>query len=197
MYKYILASGSPRRIELLKQIINDFDIMPSNFDENALKESITEPSELAQALANSKAEDIFNIVNNNYKKLIVISGDTLVSLNNVVLGKPIDEKDAFNMLEKLQGTSNDVYTGMSVIIKNGNIIHKETVFSKTTVYMKKMSKEDILWYIGTKEPMDKAGAYAIQDIGSRFIDKFIGSYNAVVGLDIDALKDILKKYKVI
>lgn len=192
--RIILASKSPRRIELLKQLVNDFEIIPSDLDENSIKEVCRDPYKLVEKLAISKTEDVFSKEDSNDEDLIVIGGDTLVYIDGEILGKPNSEEDAFNTLAKLQGKTNQVYTGMGIMIKKDNNSVKEVYVSKADVKMREMSKEDILEYIATGEPMDKAGSYAIQGIGSKYIDSVKGSYNGVVGLDIDALKKVLEKY---
>ena len=187
--RIILASNSPRRKELLHQIFDEFDVIKSNFDEDEVKEK--EPEKLVQILSLEKAEEVFNRIQNKENKLVVIGGDTLVYFEGQVLGKPKDEKNAFNTLKRLQGNKNEVYSAFTIIFKKGNKIIKETCLSKSIVTMKSMSDEEIKEYIKTGEPMDKAGSYAVQGIGSKFIEKIEGSYNAVVGLDIEKLKEII------
>lgn len=197
--RIILASGSPRRKELLAEVVERYEIIPSKFDEGELKNEIKDPEELVEILSYEKAKDVLMEISTDKESedFVIIAADTIVYFDGKVLGKPADEKDAFRMLKALQGNDNYVYTGMTVIIKKDNEIIKDTVNTKTTVTMKEMSDQDILDYIGTKDPLDKAGAYAIQGIGSRNIKGFDGSYNSVVGLDIDKLKEILKKNSVI
>lgn len=123
---------------------------------------------------------------------MVIGGDTIVCFENKFLGKPKNEEDAYNMLKSLQGNINYVYSGLAVIIKkDGKIIRKKD-FTKSKVYMKPMTDKQILDYIKTKEPMDKAGSYAVQGLGRKFIQKIEGSYNSVVGLDIEKLEKMIK-----
>lgn len=197
--KIILASGSPRRKELLRTIVDDYEIIKSDFDETSLKENIKEPEKLVEELSLKKAEDVYSKIEkiDEYKSCAIIAADTIVYFENNVLGKPVDEKNAFDILKKLQGNDNFVYTGMTVIIKDNNDVKKETVVTKTIVTMKEMSDQEILDYIATKDPMDKAGAYAIQGIGSKNIKGYNGSYNSVVGLDTDKLAEILKKNNII
>ena len=115
-------------------------------------------------------------------EFVIIAADTIVYFDGNVLGKPKDEKDAFNILSKLQGNENYVHTGMTVFIKsNNNLKIKESVCtSKAVVKMKNMSKNQILDYIETKEPLDKAGAYAVQGIGNKYIESYIGSFDVIV-----------------
>ena len=188
--RIILASNSPRRKELLHQIFEKFEIIKSNFDESTIKEK--EPKKLVQILSLKKAEEVFNRIQNEESELLVIGGDTLVYFDNEILGKPKDKKDAFNTLKKLQGNKNEVYSAFTIILKKNNKITKETHLTKNTVTMKAMSDEEIEQYIKTGEPMDKAGSYAVQGIGSKFIEKIEGSYSSVVGIDTEKLKEIIK-----
>ena len=189
--RIVLASNSPRRKELLHQIFDKFDVVKSNFDEDEIKEK--EPEKLVQILSVKKAEEVFERIQNKENELLVIGGDTLVYFDKEILGKPKDEKDAFNTLKKLQGNKNEVYSAFTIILKKDNKIIKETCLSKSIITMKSMSDEEIEEYIKTGEPMDKAGSYAVQGIGNNFIEKIEGSYSSVVGLDVEKLKDILKE----
>lgn len=189
--RIVLASNSPRRKELLHQIFDEFDVIKSNFNENEVKEK--EPEKLVQILSLKKAEEVFYRIQNKENELFVIGGDTLVYFDKEILGKPKDEKDVFNTLKKLQGNKNDVYSAFTIIFKKDNKTIKETYLSKSTVTMKSMTDEEIKRYIKTGEPMDKAGSYAVQGIGSKFIEKIEGSYSSVVGLDIEKLKEIIKE----
>lgn len=188
--RIILASNSPRRKELLHQIFSEFDVIKSNFDEDEVKEK--DPEKLVQILSLKKAEEVFDRIQNKENELLVIGGDTLVYFDKEILGKPKDEKDAFNILKKLQGNKNEVYSAFTIIFKKDNKTIQETYLTKSTVTMKLMSDEEIKQYIKTGEPMDKAGSYAVQGIGSKFIEKIEGSYSSVVGLDVEKLKEIIK-----
>lgn len=197
--RIILASGSPRRKELLSKIVKKYEVIPSNFDEEELKNNIKDPEKLVEKLSYEKAKDVFRKINNTGDEFVIIAADTIVYFNEKVLGKPKDEDDAFKMLNMLQGKDNYVYTGMTVIIKSkSNIDIKEEVrVTKSVVTMKRMDEKQILDYIKTKDPLDKAGAYAIQGIGSKNIEKFKGSFDAIVGLDVDKLKGILIENNII
>ena len=138
-------------------------------------------------LAISKAREVFERVQQNYGELIVIGGDTVVYFNGKILGKPKSEEDACNMLKKLQNNANYVYSGLAVIIKKDGKVIEKNDYTKTAVYIKKMTEKEIKEYVETKEPLDKAGSYAIQGIGGKFIDKIEGSYNNVVGMDTEKL----------
>ena len=187
--RIVLASNSPRRKELLHQIFDEFDVIKSNFDEDEVKEK--EPEKLVQILSLKKAEEVFDRIQNKENEFFVIGGDTLVYFEGQVLGKPKDEQDAFNTLKKLQGNKNEVYSAFTIIFKKDDKAIEETHLSKSIVTMKSMSDEEIREYIQTGEPMDKAGSYAVQGIGSKFIEKIEGSYSSVVGLDIEKLKETI------
>ena len=190
--RVVLASASPRREELLKKVVKDFDIIPSNIDESCIKEKVV--GQLVEELSYAKAEKVFIKEQEKYDDLIVIGVDTMVALEDNLLGKPKDAEDAKKMLSSLSGKSNDVYTGLSIIVKQKNKITKEVTNSKTRVKMKEMSKEDIEEYVSTGEPLDKAGAYAVQGKGAKYIEKIEGNYDSVVGLNTDLVKEFLEKY---
>lgn len=190
--KIVLASASPRREELLKKIVEDFDIIPSDIDESFIKEKVAE--QLVEELSYAKAEKVFIKEQEKYDDLIVIGVDTMVALEDNLLGKPKDAEDAKKMLSSLSGKSNDVYTGLSIIVKQKNKITKEVTNSKTRVKMKEMSQEDIEEYVSSGEPLDKAGAYAVQGKGAKYIEEIEGNYDSVVGLNTDLVKEFLEKY---
>lgn len=190
--RVVLASASPRREELLKKVVKDFDIIPSDIDESVIKEKVAE--QLVEELSYAKAEKVFIKEQEKYDELIVIGVDTMVALEDNLLGKPKDAEDAKRMLSNLSGKSNDVYTGLSIIVKQKNKITKEVTNSKTRVKMKELSQEDIDEYISTGEPLDKAGAYAVQGKGAKYIEKIEGNYDSVVGLNTELLKEVLEKY---
>lgn len=190
--RIVLASNSPRRKELLNQIFDKFEVIKSDFNEDDIKEK--NPEKLVKLLSLKKAEEVFHKVKDNQLELLVIGGDTLVYFDGQVLGKPKNEEDAYNTLKKLQGNKNEVYSAFTIILKKNNEIIKETELSKSIVTMKSMSDEQIKGYIKTGEPMDKAGSYAVQGIGSKFIENIEGSYSSVVGLDVEKLKELLRNY---
>ena len=187
--KIILASNSPRRKELLGELVNEFETIASNFDESTIKEK--QPEELVKKLAINKAREVFERVQQNYRELIVIGGDTVVYFNGKILGKPKNEEDACNMLKELQNNVNYVYSGLAVITKKDGKVIEKNDYTKTAVYIKKMTEKEIKEYVKTGEPLDKAGSYAIQGIGGKFIAKIEGSYNNVVGMDTEKLSKYL------
>ena len=190
--EFILASSSPRRKQLLSTIISNFDIIPSDIDENNLKKLEPNPQKLDE-----KAYSIFTDKYKENNEYTVIGSDTLVSFGNIILGKPKDRDDAIRILKLLQGNSHDIYTGTTVIIKKEHSIIFETRVNKSTVYFKNMSYYDICSYVDTKEPMDKAGAYAVQGIGKVYLKGYDGDYNSIVGLDTHMIKSIFEKYNLI
>lgn len=195
--EFILASSSPRRKQLLSTIISNFDIIPSDIDENKLKKLEPSPQKLAEKLSYEKAYSIFIDKYKENNEYTVIGSDTLVSFGNIILGKPKDRDDAIRILKLLQGNSHDIYTGTTVIIKKEHSIIFETRVNKSTVYFKNMSYYDICSYVDTKEPMDKAGAYAVQGIGKVYLKGYDGDYNSIVGLDTHMIKSIFEKYNLI
>ena len=195
--EFILASSSPRRKQLLSTIISNFDIIPSDIDENKLKKLELNPQKLAEKLSYEKAYSIFIDKYKENNEYTVIGSDTLVSFGNIILGKPKDRDDAIRILKLLQGNSHDIYTGTTVIIKKEHSIIFETRVNKSTVYFKNMSYYDICSYVDIKEPMDKSGAYAVQGIGKVYLKGYDGDYNSIVGLDTHMIKSIFEKYNLI
>ena len=187
MEKIILASSSPRRKELLDLLGIPFIVHPSSKEEDFNNDDL--PVVVVEKLALMKAGDIAL----HYNEGIVIGADTIVVLDNHILGKPDNEEEAFFMLKRLQGEVHQVYSGVAIV----NAKTKESLVSHrmTKVYMKHLNDEEINWYIKTKEPMDKAGSYGIQGIGAIFIDKIEGDFFNVVGLPLSLLADLLKSFE--
>ena len=192
--KLILASASERRSELLKRITEDFSIMVSNFNEDEVLyggDCIEYVKEIAkrkaQAIA-SKAMAEFSCFDED---VIIIGCDTVVSYDGRVLGKPKDQGEAFEMLKLLSGKTHEVYSGIALIQPKLDIIKNEAVCTK--VKFSVLSDEEIIQYIKTKEPMDKAGAYGIQGYGGIFVEKIQGCYYNVMGLPLNKLNFMLKE----
>lgn len=189
MNKFILASASPRRKELLGAIGLDFAVIVSEADEDSVSKEL-EPSLYVQELAMLKAAATAKAVI-EYKDTIVLAADTIVTLDGKILGKPSDKEDAFDMLKALSGRTHEVYTGYCVMrIADGFSVCNAV---KTEVTFKELTDEKINNYIATNEPMDKAGSYGIQGLGGLLIEKFNGDYQNVVGLPVSALADTLEK----
>lgn len=190
MSKIILASGSPRRKELLEQIGIEFDIITSDVDETTL---ITQPDEYVKYLSRIKAQAVWDMVkdDDDYRNedVVVIGADTIVSYKGHILTKPKDTGNAFDILKELAGDCHQVYTGVT-LIKNNNVV--SNFAEKTDVYCNDISDNEIREYISTGEPMDKAGAYGIQGRFAAFIGKIDGDYNNVVGLPVARVYQELK-----
>jgi MAF protein len=183
----ILASASPRRQELLKIITEDFIVIPPDIEENIY--DFTDPSKQAQSLAKQKAEYISFL----HKGNIILGADTVVCCDNTIFGKPKNKDDALYMLERISGTTHEVYTGVCLINENATHIFTE----KTEVTFLGLTKRQIEWYIDTNEPMDKAGAYGIQGKGALLIDRINGDYYNVMGLPLAKLYQLFLKEGII
>lgn len=188
--KIILASNSPRRKELLKLIIPEFDIIPSNINET-LEEGVT-LEERIKNLAYQKAKSVFENTTGNR---IIIGADTIVSKDDKIYGKPKDKANAKQMIKELiQGDRiHRVITGLAIIIEESGKIREYKTSETTKVYLKEMEDEEIEKWINTGKAIDKAGAYAIQGEFSVFIEKIEGNYTSVVGLPINKVYDIIKR----
>lgn len=184
--KLVLASGSPRRRELLGNIGLSFDIVVDNSDEEFVKGE--HPSETVKRLSMQKALNVAGKIASN---AIVIGADTVVSIDGKILGKPKDEAEAEEMLNRLSGRSNTVYTGLAVV--NKSLGKTVSDFESTDVKFRELSHDEIKAYVKSGEPMDKAGAYGIQNLGALLIEGIDGDYFNVVGLPICKLGKILER----
>ena len=183
---FVLASKSPRRKELLENIGIDAEIMPADIDEDLL--AGLPPEKMVTQLAMLKAT---NVARSFGRNTYVIGADTCVCVDGEIFGKPENDTEAGLMLKKLSGRSHEVYTGYCVVkCQDGTSVAK---CEKTTVTFRNLSDEEINAYILTREPMDKAGAYGIQQRGSKFVEKIEGDYFNVVGLPVCALVKLLKE----
>jgi septum formation protein len=183
--KLILASASPRRRELLASIGVDFEVLPSNVPE--IHEEGEAPEEYVARLSRDKATAVAGANKGRW----VIAADTTVLLGDQLLEKPVDRADAARMLALIAGRTHTVYTG--VTLENAESGYGETRVAESEVRMLPLSASDIEWYVGTGEPLDKAGAYAVQGIGAMFIDSVHGSYTNVVGLPLATLFQMLRR----
>ena len=181
--KLVLASKSPRRYELLKQVGLEFDVIPSNVIEDFVQGE--SPQEHVIRLAEAKAFDI----GNQYPDRWIIAADTIVFIDGSILGKPKNSEEALEMLRSLSGKDHWVLTGFSVCHLQKGKKDQEAV--KTTVKVKTLTPIEMEWYVQTEEPFDKAGGYAIQGIGSFMIESIHGSYTNVVGLPLCELIQML------
>lgn len=184
--KVILASASPRRKELLEQIGLAFEVIPAKGEEIL---SGTDPKEAVLALSKQKAEEIAKMRSREHEnaKELVIGADTVVSFDGRILGKPEDSEAACQMLSMLQGQTHKVYTGVTLILREGSAWNARNFYEMTEVMMYPMSREELRWYIETGEPFDKAGGYGIQGRCAVFIRGISGDYNNVVGLPVARL----------
>ena len=189
MKKIILASASPRRQEILKNIGLKFEILVSDADESKIDKKAVPVSIYVQELAMLKALAVAEKLKN--KNALIISADTVVYLDGKILGKPKDEDDAKNMLKALSGKCHSVFTGVCVM--DAKTLKSVCANEETKVYFKELSEERIDDYVRTKEPMDKAGAYAVQGLGGMLVEKTEGDFLNVIGLPAKKLFDILEK----
>lgn len=178
-YRFILASASPRRRELLKKIGVTFEVMPAKGEEVITKE---QPEQAVMELSRQKAEEIAAGIQD--EQVLVLGADTVVAYDGKILGKPKDETDARAMLSMLNGRTHSVFTGVTVIVIRNGKSEIHSFYEETKVTMYPMTDAQISYYIQTEEPMDKAGAYGIQGKGAVFIEKINGDYNNVVGLPV-------------
>lgn len=192
MCKIILASKSPRRRELLKQIGWEFEVMAACGEEKITEE---DPGKVVEELAAQKASEIFSKYQcHGQEDFLVIGADTVVVYEGKILGKPKDEEDARRTLSMLSGQWHQVYTGVCMQLwQHGE--KKQIVFAeKTEVHMYDISEDEITSYLASGEPMDKAGSYGIQGNGARFIKEIAGDYNNVVGLPIAKVYQTWKEF---
>lgn len=196
MEPVILASGSPRRRELLETAGIPFTVDVSDTDEST---ELTSPDDVVRELSRRKCLDVAGRVK---KDAFVLGADTVVAVNGVkpdgtegdpeILGKPSDGEDAARMLRSLQGRSHLVYTGVTLAERKGGRIERiRTEVSRTRVSIAPMTEEEIRAYVKSKEPMDKAGSYGIQGLFSRYIEKIDGNYSGVVGLPVSLVYRML------
>jgi septum formation protein len=186
MKRIILASTSPQRIMLLKKSGINFEVIQSNY-----KEDLTihkDPHKLTQYLSYEKAKTVAK----NLRNSIIIAADTIVSFNHQLIGKPKDKKDAKRILTMFNGKMHQIITSFTII----NTDTKKTITKSvaTKVYFKKLTEKEIDDYVSTGEPLNKAGAYGIQGMGKKLIDKVVEDYDNVVGLPVKYLLDELNKF---
>jgi septum formation protein len=192
--KIILASGSPRRKELLEKIGLKFIVDPSDYEEDLPARiqmgTDLELEELAKSISIGKA----TAVAKKYPDAIIIAADTIGVLGEKVIGKPGTPKEAREMLEALSGKSHSVISAFTVLESASQKMITRTV--QTKVFFKKLNRAEIENYVKTEEPLDKAGAYAIQGKGAILVEKINGDYYNVVGLPLSALSEVLKEFGV-
>ena len=175
--RIILASASPRRSAILKQAGIDYQVHVSDIEECPTKSA---PSEIVEELSKQKAEDV---AAKYPKDVLVIGADTVVSIGDQILGKPKDTEDAISMIRALSGQTHQVYTGVTLCHQGKS----HTFHVKTDVSVSYLNEQEIMNYVNSGEPFDKAGAYAIQGLFGKYITQIHGEYNNVVGLPIAAI----------
>ena len=190
--RYVLASNSPRRRELLSKVVKEYEVIPAVGEEITRS---TDPAEVVEELSFQKASEIFNkIFTNDKDRCVVIGADTVVSYKGKVLGKPKDRDDAANMIKEFAGDTHAVYTGITCfyVDENGNAAHV-TFHEETLVDVAPMTDAEIADYVATGEPDDKAGVYGIQGLFAIFISGIRGDYYNVMGLPIARLYKEMNK----
>jgi len=187
----VLASSSPRRKELLTLLGVQFEILASHIDE-VFDERLS-PSEASMDLAFQKGLATKKLLNSKRKEashLVVLAADTIVVLDDVLLGKPANNEEAAQMLQQLSGRKHEVYTGVALFHGEDEI---ERDVERTTVYMREIAQAEIAAYLQTGEPMDKAGSYALQGVGGAFVERIEGCVSNVIGLPVPKTLHLLRK----
>ena len=182
---FILASASPRRIELLRLLGLDFAVMPSGADESF------RPGESPPAHVLRLSADKAGLIAAAHPGSWILGADTIVVIDGAVLGKPADPAEARRMLKKLSARSHTVFTGFTVTRKTVRITVSNVV--ESTVLFREIQEDEMAWYVNSPEPYDKAGGYAVQGMGAFFIKEINGSYTNVMGLPLCEVVDVLKK----
>ena len=177
----ILASKSPRRKEILQNAGLDFEVIVSHTDESVPAGTL--PFDAVMQISQRKAQAVKNVLGDKAKNKIILSADTVVVIDNEIIGKPKDQEDAFSILSRLSGKRHVVYTGFTII--KDDFLYSD--FESTNVYFRQLSDREIMSYIKSGEPMDKAGAYGIQHKGALLVNKIHGDYFNVVGLPINKI----------
>ncbi|ABG87703.1 Maf-like protein [Clostridium perfringens] len=188
--KVILASKSPRRVEILEKIVKEFEVVQSNFDENTI-DFKGDVEKYVKDLSRNKAIEVSKRLN---EPSIVIAADTVVFQNGKVLEKPKSEEDAFSMLSSLSGNTHKVYSGICLINTYDDTV--VTDCDCTEVKFSELNPRQIRNYINSGEPMDKAGAYGIQGLGGAFVERIEGCYYNVMGLPLNKLYKALENYDI-
>jgi len=186
MKRIILASASPRRKELLENIGLKFEVEPSDYPEDM--RSGLSPAELARSISLEKAKAVAS----KHKKAVVIAADTFIVFRGKIMGKPGTEAEARKMLMRLRGKPHSVITGFTILDTDENRVFTKSV--ETVVYIKNLTSEEVDAYVKSGEPLDKAGAYAIQGLGSIIVERIEGDYFNVIGLPLSALAEGLKDF---
>jgi len=190
--KIILASGSPRRSELLRKAGISFEVLVTDADENVEISLLSE--EYAAEVSKRKARAAAEICMQNHEDVTIIAADTIVCINGKILGKPDNGTEAYEMIKLLENGWHSVYTGMTFAFVSGKSVKYIQDCCRTDVKFKPLTDSEIWDYINTGEPFDKAGGYGIQGEAGKFFAEIKGDYNNVVGLPVNRCLDILKLY---
>ena len=191
--RIILASGSPRRTELLQTAGIVHEVVVSGADEDVQEEN---PARLVEMLSSRKAEEVYErlVQQEPSGDLVVIGADTVVAADGKILGKPEDEEDARRMLRMLSGRSHHVYTGVTLCGRMGSVRREVSFSEESTVHVAQLTEKEISEYIDSGEPMDKAGAYGIQGAFMKFVSGIEGDYFNIVGLPVSHLYQEMKQF---
>lgn len=190
MHKIVLASGSATRVKLFESLGIPFVVEKSDYDES--KEEKIALEKTAEILSFNKALTVAK--KHQGEETLIIGADTIILLQGESLVKPLDDKDAKAILTKLGGTVHEVITGLTIV--DAQTLKYKTQSVKTKVYFKNLTEQEIEWYVNTKEPFGKAGAYAMQGLGARFVEKIEGDPTNVMGLPMKTLVTMLESFKI-
>jgi septum formation protein len=193
--RYIRASGSPRRRELLSKVVPEYEIIPAMGEEKMTKQM---PADIVEELSYQKASEIFyKTFTDSDDRFVVIGADTVVSYNHKVLGKPTDRTDAKKMVAMLSGQTHSVYTGVTLFWNEGKEVRHSSFSECTLVDVAEMTDQEIESYVSSGEPDDKAGAYGIQGLFAKYITGIRGDYYNVMGLPVARLYKELKEHSLL
>lgn len=192
--RFVLASASPRRVELLRTIGLEAEVIPSRVEEHCEPEWTA--AERVERLGMQKARDVHQrlTAQNGGSRFLLLAADTLVALEGRVLGKPASEEEAAEMLQMLSGRWHEVYTSVVLAFQDGERCHWQCQHQMARVKMRELAPEEIWAYVSTGEPMDKAGSYGIQEKGALLVEKVDGDYFTVVGLPLSTMALMLKRW---
>lgn len=185
----VLASGSPRRREMLKRLGFTFEVRPANIDESPLLDE--QPSAYVLRLAKSKARTVADAGSDSANDETVLAADTIVVYDGALLGQPKDEADARRMLTQLSGQEHQVLTGVAICNRERGLC--VAAVETTVVHFAELSEHEVAWYAASGEPLDKAGAYAVQGLGAVFVERIEGNYSNVVGLPLPLTCRLLRR----
>lgn len=190
MNRFVLASNSPRRRQLLSEAGYDFKVVSPPWPEPTAEAINRNAAEFAQAASYFKARSVASLCRSN----VILAADTVVARDGRVFGKPVDREDARQILLSLSGTTHEVITGVTVLDPRSG--RRVITMDRTTVTMRQMSPSELEEYLDSGEWQDKAGSYGIQDIGDKFVERISGSFSNVVGLPMELVTDLLERFHI-